>query len=236
MTATVYKKWTEVYSSLVSPISSTRFMEKGQLTPEEFVEAGDKLVARCPTWKWYGAQEGKENVHKLLPKDKRYLVMTGARCEKRASDLMHDEGGEEDVGDGWTNTYIDHKATTDEAPNMENPEGDEAKPEEDDDNVPIMGEDGDGDGFVVDEEDPAAVTTDGIVNCRKYNENGQPLSNEEMYEDIYTDYKEKTATIEAHPYTGLHNPNSRPPMFPVAWEHILAHHGTGFTNWPCNSL
>lgn len=30
----------------------SQFVEKGTLTPQEFVEAGDQLVFKFPTWKW----------------------------------------------------------------------------------------------------------------------------------------------------------------------------------------
>eukprot|EP01061_Rhynchopus_euleeides_P029058 TRINITY_DN4745_c0_g1_i1.p2 TRINITY_DN4745_c0_g1~~TRINITY_DN4745_c0_g1_i1.p2 ORF type:complete len:343 (+),score=127.13 TRINITY_DN4745_c0_g1_i1:132-1031(+) len=224
MTATVYKAWTNVYSSIVSPITSTRFMEKGQLTPEEFVAAGDKLVAKCPNWKWMACEDGQEAIHKQMPRDKRYLVMAGARCEKRASDLTQDAGGEEETEDGWTTTHVDHKvAGMDDALEMEDAKP--SKPDEqediDEDDIPDMDMDDDC-GIQEDEEDPAAVITDSVVPARKYDlhllydnyhytprvylkgydENGTLLTNEAMHEDIYHDYADKTATIETHPYTG----------------------------------
>jgi ubiquitin-like-conjugating enzyme ATG3 len=36
-------------------LKESAFTEKGILTPEEFVEAGDNLVFKCPTWEWYVA-------------------------------------------------------------------------------------------------------------------------------------------------------------------------------------
>ena len=35
-------------------LKESQFAEKGVLTPEEFVVAGDNLVYKCPTWEWYG--------------------------------------------------------------------------------------------------------------------------------------------------------------------------------------
>ena len=171
MSATMYKAWTQAYSSIVSPITSTRFMEKGQLTPEEFVAAGDTLIAACPSWKWMGCEDGQEGVHKQMPRNKRYLVMAGARCEKRASDLTQDAGGEEDVDDGWTATHIDHKVVKEEdafdmgeaQPSMKDDDI-----EEDEDDIPDMDMDMDGPGIADDDEDPAAVITDTVVPARKY--------------------------------------------------------------------
>ena len=37
----------------VTPARRTSaFLTRGVLTPEEFVEAGEQLVFKCPTWTW----------------------------------------------------------------------------------------------------------------------------------------------------------------------------------------
>lgn len=37
----------------VVPVRRTSaFLTKGVLTPAEFVEAGEQLVFKCPTWSW----------------------------------------------------------------------------------------------------------------------------------------------------------------------------------------
>lgn len=38
---------------LMPVLKESAFAEKGVLTPEEFVIAGDNLVFKCPTWEWY---------------------------------------------------------------------------------------------------------------------------------------------------------------------------------------
>lgn len=35
-----------------------------------------------------------------------------------------------------------------------------------------------------------------------YNENGDPLTPEEVYEDVLSDYKSRTVTVDPHPLTG----------------------------------
>ncbi len=46
-------------------LKESKFIEKGLLTPEEFVMAGDQLTHKCPTWSW---EEGKETMKsKNLP-------------------------------------------------------------------------------------------------------------------------------------------------------------------------
>ena len=37
---------------LTPVLKQSQFADKGVLTPEEFVAAGDELVYRCPTWEW----------------------------------------------------------------------------------------------------------------------------------------------------------------------------------------
>ena len=46
--------------------TSSAFLEKGVLTPEEFVAAGDELVFKCPTWSWEAGDPDKARSH--LPK------------------------------------------------------------------------------------------------------------------------------------------------------------------------
>lgn len=38
-------------------LTESLFEEKGILTPEEFVKAGDLLVYKCPTWQWYESRK-----------------------------------------------------------------------------------------------------------------------------------------------------------------------------------
>lgn len=100
----------------VSHVSS--FRATGQLTPEEFVQAGDFLVYKFPSWSWAAASPPSRGVAHLPP-DKQYLVTRGVPCHRRldehfAGDAGVDEalvrdmlGGEEGTGgedDGWLRT------------------------------------------------------------------------------------------------------------------------------------
>ena len=49
-------------------LKDSAFVERGVLTPEEFVKAGDELVYKCPTWQWESGDPSKRK--KYLPKDK----------------------------------------------------------------------------------------------------------------------------------------------------------------------
>lgn len=44
---------------LIGTLKESKFLEKGVLTPEEFVVAGDNLTHKCSTWKWSGCDQSK---------------------------------------------------------------------------------------------------------------------------------------------------------------------------------
>lgn len=45
---------------------------RGRLTPAQFVEAGDNLTAKCPTWEWMSSDA--DHCKEYLPPNKQYLV------------------------------------------------------------------------------------------------------------------------------------------------------------------
>ena len=76
----VFKAGVESVTS-VSHIS--QFRQKGVLTPEEFVAAGDLLVDKCPSWSW---EAGDPKLAKeYLPKNKQYLITRNVPCHKRVA-------------------------------------------------------------------------------------------------------------------------------------------------------
>ena len=54
-------------------LKDSAFLERGVLTPEEFVRAGDELVYKCPTWQW--ASGDAKKIKKYLPKDKQVSLV-----------------------------------------------------------------------------------------------------------------------------------------------------------------
>jgi len=64
----MYKAATGIAASMMGTLKESRFLEKGVLTPEEFVIAGEHLTHKCNTWQW---QSGESNLtNKNLPPDK----------------------------------------------------------------------------------------------------------------------------------------------------------------------
>lgn len=81
----------------LAPISHTStFRSTGQITPEEFVLAGDYLVYKFPTWSWEDAvSPAKRAPH--LPPGKQFLVTRGVPCHRRLDDNFAGDAGREDV-------------------------------------------------------------------------------------------------------------------------------------------
>ncbi|KAH8816815.1 autophagocytosis associated protein [Xylogone sp. PMI_703] len=85
-----------------APVSHTStFRQNGQITPEEFVAAGDYLVYKFPTWSWADASPISKRVS-YLPPGKQFLVTRGVPCHRRLDDNFAGDSGQDDalVGDG----------------------------------------------------------------------------------------------------------------------------------------
>mmetsp|Transcript_28620 Transcript_28620/g.48046 ORF Transcript_28620/g.48046 Transcript_28620/m.48046 type:complete len:340 (+) Transcript_28620:93-1112(+) len=83
---------------LTPVMTETAFYDRGMLTPEEFIKAGDQLVRTCPSWKWESGEEGK--LRPYLPKDKQFLCTRGVPSYSRVSVLQSSKLVEETVAGG----------------------------------------------------------------------------------------------------------------------------------------
>lgn len=80
----------------LAPVSRTStFRTTGQITPEEFVLAGDYLVYKFPTWSWADASSPAKRVS-YLPPGKQFLVTRGVPCHRRLNDNFAGDAGHED--------------------------------------------------------------------------------------------------------------------------------------------
>lgn len=80
----------------LAPVSRTStFRNTGQITPEEFVLAGDYLVYKFPTWSWADASSPAKRVS-YLPDGKQFLVTRGVPCHRRLNDNFAGDAGHED--------------------------------------------------------------------------------------------------------------------------------------------
>ncbi|CAI5532298.1 unnamed protein product [Closterium sp. Naga37s-1] len=97
----IHEAYKSTAEMLLSARSATAFAEKGVLTPDEFVAAGDNLVAKCPTWSWEGADPSRRR--SFLPPDKQYLITRNVPCLRRVGAM------EEEVllATGGSETLVD---------------------------------------------------------------------------------------------------------------------------------
>ncbi|KAJ5609554.1 hypothetical protein N7528_010121 [Penicillium herquei] len=165
----------------LAPVSRTStFRSTGQITPEEFVLAGDYLVYKFPTWAWADASSPAKRVS-YLPAGKQFLVTRGVPCHRRLNDnfagdaghedeivrdMLSGEGGEGPAGDegddGWLRTgggadrseqeaRIRDVRTVDESGNLGE--------QEDEDEIPDMEDDDDDEEAIIREPAGQSETT-----------------------------------------------------------------------------
>ncbi|KAL8853663.1 MAG: hypothetical protein Q9221_001474 [Calogaya cf. arnoldii] len=80
-----------------APIShNSTFRTTGQITPEEFLQAGDYLVYKFPTWAWSDASPPSKRVS-YLPAGKQYLVTRGVPCHRRLDDNFAGDAGQDEA-------------------------------------------------------------------------------------------------------------------------------------------
>ncbi|CAK84408.1 unnamed protein product (macronuclear) [Paramecium tetraurelia] len=75
-----------VGAALIAPPTKSVFLTKGMLTPEEFINAGDRLISNGGNWKWCKAISDQYK-NKYLPNDKQFLIQENIISYKRIKDL-----------------------------------------------------------------------------------------------------------------------------------------------------
>lgn len=206
----------------LTPINNeSNFHTTGEISPEEFVKAGDYLVFKFPTWQWGSCPAPLRKKH--LPADKQFLVTRHVPSYRRVSSYLPELMEEEDKdADGeWGMPCFN---STDMSAGLNSGKlgvggASTAVVNDLDDLIEDDVED-DLEGALHENEDDEFTNIDSnALLVRKYdlyvsystsyrvpkmylvgfNANGIPLLPEQMYEDISGDYKDKTATIENLP-------------------------------------
>ena len=206
---------------------NSTFRQDGQITPEEFILAGDFLVYKFPSWSWSDASHPSRRVS-YLPPEKQFLVTRGVPCHRRldegfkTADGERNIQGESDEGDeGWLATGGDKKIestekdvrTLDGSGNIHSSEHEDQEEEIPD----IEDEEDDSEAIIRDKNAGSSTRTP----LRTYNlyitytpyyrtprfylsgyqgASNQPLDPKLMMEDIMGDYKDKTVTLEDFPF------------------------------------
>lgn len=112
---------------MTNPRTVSAFKEKGVLSINEFVLAGDNLVSKCPTWSWESGEPSKRKSY--FPAEKQFLITRNVPCMRRASAVEEEyeaAGGEvlvdDDDNDGWLATHgkpKDGRSEEENLPSME---------------------------------------------------------------------------------------------------------------------
>jgi len=197
------------------PLKDSHFLDKGVITPQEFIIAGDLLVNKCPgQWMW-SRGDPKRSVN-YLPQEKQFLITREPVPCKERFQFGDSENSGQVVDDDWCAVGVINEGDNeivdiDDLTNKNNEDssiGDMDDPDIELDDTLVT-------------EDPAAEINE-IIKCRKYilsicydnyyntpklwlfgfNEDGNPLTSEEMYMDISGDHVQKTVTIDPHPHLG----------------------------------
>ncbi|KAI5956147.1 ATG3 [Candida margitis] len=213
----------------LTPINhNSNFLTTGEISPEEFVQAGDYLVYKFPTWQWATCPKNLQK--SFLPPEKQVLVTKHVPSHVRASNFEgelededeevviggdNDEDGkdkneEEDEEYGWIRSNKNTGKANEKCPQSKEEIGDI------DDLIDNDAEEADESDHDFDNLD---IVYDSNNKLRKYDlyitystsyrvpkvylvgydSNGIPLLPKQMYEDINSDYKDKTVTIENLP-------------------------------------
>lgn len=195
----------------------SQFYEKGQLTPDEFVLAGEYLTRLAPSWSW--ARGDDSRLKPYLPPDKQFLISKRVVCMKRVHQMVN---GDADI--------ISMKASETVLPQSPESSVRSAPSPEDDDtyddlssyiesdlvtaSIPAIPFPPSTDSEHIRYYDISIVYDNYYRTPRVYlcgfTPEGRPLGQGETMEDIIQDYIQKTATIDAHPHTGLQNISIHP--------------------------
>lgn len=204
----------------LTPVShKSTFLSTGQITPDEFVEAGDYMSHMFPTWSWNKTTDDI-SYRDFLPKDKQFLVTRKVPSNVRAQQFVSvdeneaevflgvaDDENEGEEQEGWLKEGVDA---------VPKPAGqeDEQKTSAGIDDIDEMMKDMEieGNEDIVDLPVNRSarfydlyITYSTSYRVPKmyivgFDSSGTPLTAEEMFEDIAPDYRTKTATIEKLPF------------------------------------
>lgn len=188
----LYEKYKEVIVSMTSPISRSEFQDSGKITPQEYLEAGDMLVQKFPAWEW---RSGTSDVLPSLPNNKKYLKLSKVISKNRP--LFEEAASVEK--DGWEITESLNKEETtsnnDNIIDLDNTDSDSDNSGEN--NFSSKNE-------KIRMYDLTIIYDQYYATPRLYlvgyNCDSVPLTGDEMMDDVYLSNREKTVTIENHPF------------------------------------
>ena len=214
--ARLLAKAKEVREALYPVLQQSAFAERGVLTPDEFLKAGDELVGKCPTWAWAAGDASRRKNY--LPADKQYLVTKDVPCAQRASTV---EGcGEQIETEG---DFVVPKVT---APSSTEAEVDDVCASLEEASLQVA-DDAAAPATLQTRRYDLSITYDKYWQSPRmwlfgYNEQHAPLTQKQTLEDIVSAYALRTVTFERHPHLAdLPHASIHPCKHPQAMKRIL---------------
>ncbi|EGR29802.1 hypothetical protein IMG5_148300 [Ichthyophthirius multifiliis] len=186
-----------ITTALIDPPTESIFFQEGQLTVNEFVQSGDRLIQSCPSWKWKNAISDKYQ-NNLLPSDKQYLLLERVPCNQRICELQENINIQEklDNEDDW----VINEQIQQEKKQVENKQ-------------------------IEEEQQLKQIYDFYYYTPRLYitgvDENNNPLTQEEIFQDIINEYANKTVTFEEHPHLGTQQASLHPCKHAKVIKHMV---------------
>lgn len=84
----------ELGKKLSPPPEKDVFQENGELSPNEFKQAGDHLIKVCNAWQWKPSLN-PDFKSKYLPENQQYLLLEGNLCKRRLNKNLEEKPEEE---------------------------------------------------------------------------------------------------------------------------------------------
>jgi ubiquitin-like-conjugating enzyme ATG3 len=204
MIRSAYEKYKELIVSARGSISRSEFQETGKLTPHEFINAGDALIQKFSSWSW---ESGSAMVIPSLPENKKYLRLFPVISKSRITSYEKQYTEQNIQGyDDWNIAENNTKNNDDK---------------NDDNKVVITMKKSDSDIFSYDDDDVVHQTINKdhrfyditIIYDQYYavprmyligyDYKNRPLSENEMMDDVFIETREKTVTIDLHPFLNV---------------------------------
>jgi len=101
----IHKAYVKTVEKVTPTLGTSKYLEEGVLTPDEFVEAGNLLTYKCPTWSWEAGDPNKAVSY--FPKDKQFLLTRNVPCMVRVRSLEENYKSQQsqtlkgDDGEDW---------------------------------------------------------------------------------------------------------------------------------------
>tara|TARA_Y100000589_G_C26942253_1_gene542900 strand:- start:7 stop:777 length:771 start_codon:yes stop_codon:yes gene_type:complete len=215
----IFKKTAEI----VKPLATGDNIKKnGELTIEQFVDAGDKLNKLNPSWCWCSGT----NRNKYLPYNKQFLLLRNVSCHTNNNNLNIINDNEKVIIENSSlnkNLNNEDIYTVDDNDCNIDMDLEDLLELEQDDNCVIISDTKQNDERFYD----IYIVYDMYFNTpRVYlfgtNNNGDPLTYTRMLDDVQQEYVSNTLTLEKHPHIDLSCLSLHPCKHAVTMKNLIS--------------